>query len=292
MRRLDKVAPRYGAKGLIAKIYESGSAKAQHTGNIDCFISPVSVIGRKNVAFLKEIYIGKLTKKFRDTVSSMLANSKVKTEDVIKFILDYYKLMCSPRTYSSVEKKFNALTPKNAKSMLESGDMNLCTIIEPFFDISFETIKTAAKMLRVELDEYVTIKTPDGKTIKTDKPVPVGITYMQFLEHFSSQYTSIGGAVKYSPITRQPMKIGGGGNVSTLGPLDINAFLTYEANDILNELLMARCDHHRLKRKMYSEIANSGELFEMTQEDIKSDQVGGTSELKTIYLETMGLIVR
>lgn len=40
-----KCAPRFGAKGLISKIYEDGSATAPTTGNIDVFISPVSVIG-------------------------------------------------------------------------------------------------------------------------------------------------------------------------------------------------------------------------------------------------------
>lgn len=40
-------------KGLIAKIYEDGSATAPSTGNIDVFISPVSVIGRKNLAFIR-----------------------------------------------------------------------------------------------------------------------------------------------------------------------------------------------------------------------------------------------
>jgi len=31
----------------------------------------------------------------------------------------------------------------------------------------------------VPLDEYVTIKTEDGRVIKTDRPVPVGISYKE-----------------------------------------------------------------------------------------------------------------
>ena len=42
-------------KGLISKIYEDGSATASTSGNIDVFISPVSVLGRKNVAHVKEL---------------------------------------------------------------------------------------------------------------------------------------------------------------------------------------------------------------------------------------------
>lgn len=63
--------------------------------------------------------------------------------------------------------------------MLESPDFKLCTIIEPFHDVTFESIKTVAKMLKVPLDEHVEIKTDTGEVIKTDVPVPVGITYLQ-----------------------------------------------------------------------------------------------------------------
>lgn len=110
----------------------------------------------------------------------MLHNPKVKLESIIKLILDYYKLICSERTYKSVEKKFNALNPKQTKDFLDDAELNLSTVIEPFHDVSFDSIKTAAKMLRVPLDEYVTIETDDGKKIRTDTPVPVGITYLQF----------------------------------------------------------------------------------------------------------------
>ena len=222
----------------------------------------------------------------------MLFNSKVSTDSIVKLILDYYKLICSDQTYKSVEKKLSGLSTKQTRDFLEGDEFLLCTIIEPFQDVSFDAIKTAAKMLKIPLDEYVTIETPDGKKIKTDRPVPVGITYMQFLEHFSSQYTSVGGAVKYSAISRQPMKIGGGGNVASLGNLDINALVTYDVDNILEELLTARSDHHKIKRKIYTEIAQNGELYEVTPEDKKLDRVGGTSELKTVYMNALGLITR
>ena len=150
----------------------------------------------------------------------MAQNSKVKTETIIKLVLDYYKLLCSDKTYKSVEKKFSNMSIKQIRDYFLSPEMLLCTVIEPFQSVSFESIKTAAKMLGVPLDEYVTIKTESGKVIKTDRPVPVGVSYFQFLEHFSSQYMSVGGAVKYNQITKQPQKTGGGGNVATLGQLD------------------------------------------------------------------------
>ena len=109
----------------------------------------------------------------------MLFNPKVTTESIIKLVLDYYKLICSENTYKSVEKKLSGMSPKQARDFLDGDGFLLCTIVEPFQDVSFDSIKTAAKMLKIPLDEYVTIETPDGKKIKTDRPVPVGITYMQ-----------------------------------------------------------------------------------------------------------------
>ena len=120
--------------------------------------------------------MGKLTKALRDRVTSMAQNSKVKTDTIIKLVLDYYKLTSSERTYKSVEKKLSDMTVKQARDFFLEPDMNICTIVEPFVDVSFESIRTAAKMLKIPLDEYVTIKTEDGKVIKTDRPVPVGIS--------------------------------------------------------------------------------------------------------------------
>jgi len=231
--------------------------------------------------------MGKLVKRLQDVVKKMANDNSVKIDYIMKFIIDFYKLLCSKITVDAVEKKLSEIT----RNDLKEGNTNLYLIIEPFHNVSFESIRTAAKMLKVELDEYVTIKTDDGHVIKTDRPVPVGITYLQFLEHFSSQYASIGGAVKYSAISKQPVKIGGGGNVSTIGQLDINALITYEADNILQELLTARSDHHKIKRKIYSEIADTGVLYE-NKDDDKKMLSGGTLELKNIYMNALGLLVK
>ena len=154
-------------------------------------------MGRKNVAFIKEIYAGKLTKALIDRVNSMLYNSKVSTDKILKLILDYYKLMASEKIYENIEKKLSKLSAVGLKNLLSSKDFHLHTIVEPFAHLSFENINTAAKLLKVELDEYVEITDDNGRKIKSDVPVPVGISYVQFLEHFSSKYLTCGGA-KYS----------------------------------------------------------------------------------------------
>ena len=71
----------------------------------------------------------------------------------------------------------------------------------------------------------------------------------------------------------------------------INALLTYNTPDLLEELLTARSDHHRIKRKLYTSISSTGELYEVTEEDKKMDKVGGTLELKNIYMQTLGLMI-
>lgn len=217
-----------------------------------------------------------------------MANSSTPNDQIIKFVLDYYKIICSKKTQTAIENNLNSYTPQMLRTIIKSGDLRFFTIIEPFYNISFEQIRTAAKFLRIELDEYVTIKTEDGKTIKTDRPVPVGVTYLQFLEHFSSQYASVGGAQKYSGLSKQPMKMGSGQNVSALGQMDINALITYEVDGILQELLTARSDHHKAKRRMYMDIVETGKAVDL----IKDTGTGGTAELKNIYLTSLGLNIK
>jgi len=41
-----KMSNRYGAKGVISKLLET-PPKGEFTEKIDCFISPISILGRK-----------------------------------------------------------------------------------------------------------------------------------------------------------------------------------------------------------------------------------------------------
>ncbi len=209
LREGDKLANRYGAKGIISKIYDE-KPHAESSGGIDIFISPLSVFGRKNLALVKELYLGKLTYNLNKKIIKMANNEKVKTDTIIKLINDYNKCICSKKTQDSVNKKINNYsTPSAFRKVVSKGEFVIFTIIEPFHNVSFEQIKSASKLLNVKLDEYVTIKGPDGKIRKTDRPVPVGYTYLQFLEHFSSQYASVGGAAKYSGLSKQPVNSSG-----------------------------------------------------------------------------------
>ena len=250
-------------------------------------------MGRKNIAFLKELYLGKLTYSLRNKIKEMAATPSIKTEEIVSLITDYYKLLGSENTQKSINKKMSKMQPATLRNALKNGEMELFTIIEPFFDIKFENIKTAARLLKVSLDEYVTITDDEGHKITTDRPIPVGISYFQFLEHFSSQYASVGGAVKWNSITKQPVKTGGGGNVGSIGQLDISAFITYNADNIIQELLTARSDNHKMKRDMYTSISETGELYNPSDEDLKALSTGGgTSDLKNIYIQALGLVTK
>ena len=79
--------------------------------------------------------------------------------------------------------------------------------------------------------------------------------------------------------------MGSGQNVSRIAESDINALITYDANNILNELLTARSDFHKSKRKLYSDIVENGQLVSLTS----LRGVGGTGELKDTYLRCLGL---
>lgn len=235
------------------------------------------------------MYLGKLTVALNTRIVELANKENVKTDTIIKLINDYMRSICSKNTQESVMNRINSFSTQTSfRNAVKENNFKIYTVVEPFHDVSFESIKSAAELLDVQLDEKITITTPDGKKITTDKPVPVGVTLMQFLEHFSATYVSVGGAQKYSGLSKQPVKVGSGQNVSSLGQMDINALITYGVDNILHELLTARSDHHKLKRKLYSDIFESGDLSSLSS----IGSVGGTAEIKNTYFITLGLDVK
>lgn len=75
----------------------------------------------------------------------------------------------------------------------------------------------------------------------------------------------------------------GGGQA--IGQLDINALLTYDAPDILDELLTLRSDEHQSKQAVFNNIINTGH-----SEMPKFIKQGTTNNLLGTYMTSMGLI--
>mgnify|MGYP001766673688 CR=1 FL=1 len=277
----DKMSNRFGAKGVISKILET-TPKGDFTDKINCFISPISILGRKNISMIKELYLGKIFYYINRTISEMADNPKITNDKIAKFIIDFYQIISPKKIADQVEKNINSYPGNKLRQTIKDDKLHLFCLIEPFEDISFEDIRAAAKFIKIPLEEKVYIPELDRWT---DVAVPVGISYYMFLEHYSDVYANIRGSEKYTGLTRQPTRGRSRGGGQSISALDIYSFLTYDANNIMSELLGPRSDEHRAKREMYNSIIDTGEV-PILPETVRS---GGTRDIFDLYITGMGL---
>jgi len=285
LREADKLSNRFGAKGVISKVIDE-PMKAEFSGDIECSISPIGIFSRKNVAMIKEIYSGKIFFNLNIQIKEMANNKKIKTDKISKKIISIYELLCSKNTVDSVKATINKYkSTTKFRNDIKNNKFDTFFVVEPFTNnTKFDDLKKAAEILNIPLDEKVYI--PELKCWSHEK-VPVGISYMQCLEHFADVYSSIRGGEKYQPLTGQPTrgksKIGG----QALGNLDVYALLQYETSDILDELRTVRSDDHKNKRQMINDIIENG-TYELPQQVGKAK----TQDIFKTYMLALGLHIK
>ncbi|MEM4385525.1 MAG: hypothetical protein QXD03_03150 [Candidatus Anstonellales archaeon] len=283
----DKIANRYGAKGIITKIISKDDIpKSEFTGNIDIFLSPCSMLGRKNIAILKEMYIGKIMYHLPNILVKKL-NDGIQTSELRKLIIDVYNTLDHTSDKSiknSVEKFLLSKSDRVLREEIRNREIKFNIVIPPFCNIDFESILSVSKMLDIPLEERVYIPEIGSWT---KYKVPVGITYIMQLEQFGNDYRSIRSTAKYRYVTGQPTKgkkdIGG----QTVAPLDVYALLNYDVPHVMKELMTAKSDDFQAKRKIISEITMTGKApddFEVSPE-LKS------THIKDIMLTGLGLSI-
>jgi len=198
----DKISNRFGAKGVISHILET-PPKGDFSGKIDIFLSPISVLGRKNIALLKELYLGKIFYHANRKLDEMADDPKITNDKIAKFIIDLYSITGPKKVSEHIKETINSYTGNKLRQAIKNDEIHLFCLVEPFEDIKFENIKSAAEFLKIPLEEKVYIPELDRWT---DTAVPVGISYYMFLEHYSDVYANIRGIGKYTSLTRQPTK--------------------------------------------------------------------------------------
>jgi len=278
-----KLTNRYGSKGVISKLIEKDDEPYTEFTNLkpEVFISPISIFGRKNIPFLKEIYLSKIFHFLQEQASEMASNSKIPTDKIVKRILGVFQLLATKKIYKQMEIMLNKNQVKLRKD-LKDKSLTLRLIIEPFENVTMSRIKQAAELIDIPLDEKVFIPNLNAYT---DVEVPVGIGYYHFQEHVSEDAANIRGADVYTGLTRQPTKGKQRSGGQAVSSLDIYALLTLNADNCLNELLTLRSDDHVRKRKTYMDILNTGELSSLPQDT--GD--GGTNKIFNLYIRGMGL---
>jgi len=278
----DKIAGRAGTKGVVTDIYNE--AKGDYSGDIDIFISPLSILGRKNTVVVKELWIGKIMYNLPEIVSNMLKNGK-KLPVVKAMIFEVYKMLDTTTNSSnlnSFKDKLSAMNDAQVRKALIDKKIMFNILFPPFTNIGFKPIKAAAALLEIPLME----KIYDSKTETWSKqPVPVGINYISRMEQFSDDKESTRSTAGYKNLTGQPDKGKAQHGGQSIGGMDTFAFLTYEAPEILQELMGARSDNFQAKVKMLNDLRVGGKV---KLEDLPTNQ-GQTRKNLDVFMLSMGL---
>ena len=285
IRLHDKLSNRYGAKGIVGYIFDE-APKAERFGELDIFISPIGVFSRKNVAMLKEIYLGKIFYLLNNEILPRMAkDSSVKTAKIKQLIIDVYKKLGIEKVTKSIENILKNYPDSKLREDIKNGKFKLFAIVPPFEDIPNKNIRETAEMLNIQLDERVYIPELD---CWTSDPVPVGVSYYQALEHYSDVYANVRSAEKYTGLTKQPTKGKSKEGGLAFGNLEIYSLVSVDAKNILDELISVRSDDHTRKRIVYNTIIQKGEA----EIPPKSQKTRPTEELLNVFLTTLGVEVK
>ena len=275
----DKISNRFGAKGVINNIIpEHMTPKAEYSGNIDIFLAPNSILGRKNVVMILEIYIGKILFFLKSKVKEEYENKGF--EDAKKLLIYVYDKLDNSKLNSE---NIQNITEDTLKKHFDNEESRFNIIMPPFSNTNFKDIRDVASKLKIPLDEKVYIPALDAWS----DPVPVGYSYISTMEQLASDYESTRAKAGYNPVTGQPLKrkskVGG----QSLGNLDVYNLLTYDCNIMMKEFFTARSDNFKAKNEMVSNIINYGET---SMPELSNK--GKTQELFKTMMLSMGLFVK
>jgi len=279
----DKLCNRFGAKGVIGEIIPNSSKPTtEFSGDIDVFLAPAGLLGRKNTSIIKELYLAKLIKALPEKIKP-LSISKAK-----QLIFDVYNTLDKTKTkkiIKAIKSNINSVSDTELKKLFKSGEYKFNFILPPFVKMSFEALIEAAEILDVPLDEKVFIP---ALGMWSKEAVPVGPTYMSRMEQTANDYASTRSVAGYVSATGQPVKGKSKNGGQSVGWLDVQAFLAGDNLEVMKELMGPRSDFKRSKNIMISNLIAHGESDLVT---IPSEK-GKTKELFNTIMVGMGLHIK
>jgi DNA-directed RNA polymerase beta subunit len=287
MKKGDKISNRYGAKGVVTHVIEEGNEPVSESlGKLDTFIAPSSVLGRKNTSIFKELYIGKVLYLLPKILSKNIKNG-AKTSQIKKTIYEVYNALDTTNDKEQTKKlmdKIQGIEEKEFRQLIENEKFDLSIIVPPFTKTEFQNVKKAGEILDIEFEEYVYL--PEFDTYTKTK-VPVGIQYMSAMEQTATDYESTRSQAGYQSFTGQPTKGKNRKGGQSIGNMDIYSLLTYDSNDMLNELLTVRSDDVKRKRMVLSDLRKTGQATLPPNDENKKG--GKTKETLNVMMLGLGL---
>ena len=252
----DKLANRYGNKGIISLIEEDKYMPRTPWGEtVDIIMNPLGVISRMNVGQMYEVYCGLISKE----VGNRIVQAKNKRE-IITLLSNIYSALdatknskMSGNIISAMKRMSDTKFNQMANQIKQSGFAPI--VIPPFQGPKRSNVDRALKLLglksgyKMHLPRY---------GVKTTEPVPFGYSYVGKLEHLAAEKMHGRSTGPVTTKTNQPTagkrKEGG----QKVGEGDTWALASYDATTLLQELFGPMSDDTKSKNEMINEIIETG----------------------------------
>ena len=251
----DKMAGRYGNKGVISRIIPVEDMPCMADGTpIDIILSPLGIPSRMNVGQLLETHLGFVSSEFGKQITTILNGlNKDKAKVIREKLLRIYKMP------SEIE-YINGLSDEDLLEFAEKLKRNV-----PFSTGSFENIsmdKIEELMEEAGIDKSGQVMLIDGRTGEYfDRPITIGFMYMLKLHHLVDNKIHARSTGPYSLITQQPLggKSHFGGQ--RFGEMECWALQAYGAAYTLQEMLTVKSDDIVGRLKIYESIVQGSQSF-------------------------------
>lgn len=252
----DKLANRYGAKGIISLVEKDEMMPKTPWGeSVDIIVNPIGIIGRSNIGQLYELYCGLISK----DLGLRIINYK-KKDQIISIMKKVYTILDN-----SKNKEFSTRLIGNISSLSQREFLNLIDqirisgfspiVIPPFQAPKQDQIKQALAVLGLKPGYQIFL--PYYRT-KTKSEVPIGYMYFSKLEHIADAklYGRSTGPVVSA--TLQPTAGKRREGAQRLGEADTYALISYNCPVLLSELMGPLSDDANTKNEIISEIIQTG----------------------------------
>lgn len=278
----DKLANRYGNKGIISRVMSHDQMPVTPWGeHVDIVLNPLGIIGRMNMGQLFELYCGLISRAIAD---------RIKENKTKKNIVDLFSRVM-PKLDNTRNKEFSKkfinklrnLSREDTQKFIDQIEKDGLTpvVIPPFKAPKYSQIMEALKEL--DLKSGYNLKLPEFGGQKTKNEVPIGYMYITKLEHIGAEKLNARstGPVKSKSLQPTQGKKASGGQRQ--GENDAYSLLSYDAIQTLNEMFGALSDDHATKSEMISDIVEEG------NSEYKKSKQSPTRDLVNAYFTALML---
>lgn len=277
----DKLANRYGNKGIISLIEEDKFMPRTPWGETaDIIMNPLGVVSRMNIGQIYELYCGLIARE----VGQRMIKAKSKNE-IIALLSNVYSNLDGSKNSKMSTNIISAIKGMNDSKFKQMADQIKNTgfapiIIPPFQAPKRDNVDRTLKLLGLKSGYKMFL--PRYK-VETSELVPFGYSYVGKLEHMAAEKIHARSTGPTTTKTFQPTagKRREGGQ--KVGEGDTWALASYNATVLLQEMFGPMSDDKKSKNEMLNEIIEKGHA------DFKETQSSPTRELLNAYF--MGLML-